>query len=47
MFNLEILWKFHHRKRDKSYTKDPYFFSQTFHNGIELCQDQYLSMNRL
>ena len=39
------LSKCHLRKRDKSYSKDPYFLCRkTSRNGIELRQDRYLSM---
>ena len=39
------LRKFHWRKNDKFYSKDPYFLCcKTLHNGIEICQDSYLSM---
>ena len=39
------LSKCHLRKRDKSYSKDPYFLRRkTSRNGIELRQDRYLSM---
>ena len=38
------LKKFHRRKRDKFYSKDPYFLChKTLRNGIETC----LSMRRL
>ena len=49
MFNgPENRRKFHQRKCDKSYSKDPYFLCcQTLHNRIELHQDQYLFMHRL
>ena len=49
MFNgPENSRKFHQRKCDKSYSKDPYFLCcQTLHNRIELHQDQYLFMHRL
>ena len=49
MFNgPENLGKFHQRKCDKSYSKDPFFLCcQTLHNRIELHQDQYLFMHRL
>ena len=49
MFNgPENLRKFHQRKCDKSYSKDPYFLCcQILHNRIELHQDQYLFMHRL
>ena len=44
---LQIL-KFFQRKRNKSYSKDPYFLChKTIWNGIEFCQVQYLSMQRL
>ena len=33
------------RKRDNSYSKD--LCRKTLRNGIELCQDRYLSMRRL
>ena len=38
MFNVPAnLWKFHRRKRDKSFSKDPYFlYSKTTRNGVEL-----------
>ena len=40
--------KFYWRKRNKSYSKDPYFLChKTIWNGIEFCQVQYLSMQRL
>ena len=36
------------RKRDKSYSEDPYFLCRkTFRNGIELRQGLYLSMRKL
>ena len=42
------LRKFHWRKCDKFYLKDPYFLChKTLHNGIEICQDWYPSMCRL
>ena len=42
------LRKFHWRKYDKFYLKDPYFLChKTLHNGIEICQDWYPSMCRL
>ena len=43
--NLKI---FHQRKRNKSFSKDPYFLCRkTLHNGIELRQNLYLSMRKL
>ena len=49
MFNgPENLRKFHRRKCDKSYSRDPYFLCRkSLCNGIELHQDRYLSMRRL
>ena len=42
------LKKFRRRKRDKSYSKDPYFLCRkTLRNGIELRRDRYLSKCRL
>ena len=42
------LRKFHWRKHDKFYSKDLYFLCcKTLLNGIEICQDSYLSMCRL
>ena len=42
------LRKFHWRKYDKFYLKDPYFLCQkTLRNGIEICQDWYPSICRL
>ena len=45
MFNGPAnLRKFRRRKRDKSYSKDPYFLRRkTLRNGIELRHDRYLS----
>ena len=49
MFNGPAnLRKFRRRKRDKSYSKDPYFLRRkTLRNGIELRHDRYLSTCRL
>ena len=49
MFNSPAnLRKFQRRKRDKSFSKDPYFHCRkTLRNGRELCQDLYLSMRKL
>ena len=49
MFNGPVnLRKFHRRKRDESYSKDPYFIlRKTLRNVIELRQDQYMSMRKL
>ena len=42
------LRKFHWRKCDKFYLKDPYFLCRkTLCNRMEICQDWYLSMRRL
>ena len=49
MFNGPVnLRKFHPRKSDESYSKDPYFIlRKTLRNVIELRQDQYTSMRKL
>ena len=49
MFNGPAnLTKFDRRKSDKSYSKDPYLLCRkALRNGIELCQDRFLSMRRL
>ena len=49
MFNSPAnLRKFQWRKRDKSFSKDPYFlFRKTVRNGRELRQDLYLSKRKL
>ena len=42
------LSKIHGRKRDKSYSTDPYLpCRQILSDGIELHQDRYLSMRKL
>ena len=42
------LSKIHGRKRDKSYSTDPYLpCRQILSDGIELHQDRYLSMHKL
>ena len=42
------LSKIHGRKRDKSYSTDPYLpCRQILSDGIELHQDRYLSMHRI
>ena len=41
------LRKFHRRKRDKFYSKDPLLCRKTLRNGMEFRQDWYLSLRTL